>query len=112
VYKGLYALIAIAFIGIASGILLISTWIFILETHYHFQMYQHQAQDMNMSSPAFDAHFEQALVQSVMWSAIFGVVLAIVVSLIVAKRMTSPLIQMKNVAERMATGELGARTEI
>jgi two-component system, OmpR family, sensor histidine kinase BaeS len=106
--KGLYARIAIAFIGIASGVLLISTIAFILETHYHFSLYQHQAMDMN--SPAFDTHFEQALVQSVLWSAILGILLSVLLSLFVAKRLTAPLIHMKKVAERMASGELGART--
>ncbi|NOU85678.1 HAMP domain-containing protein [Paenibacillus sp. LMG 31460] len=108
--KGLYARIVIAFIGVASGVLLISTIAFILETHYHFSLYQHQAMDMN--SPAFDTHFEQALVQSVLWSAILGILLSVLLSLFVAKRLTAPLIHMKKVAERMANGELGARTSV
>ncbi|MCZ8515047.1 ATP-binding protein [Paenibacillus filicis] len=110
--RGLTARIAIAFIGIVSGILLISTITFILETHYHFALYQHQAQDMNMNSPTFDAHFEQALVQSVLWTATLGIALAIVLSLFVARRITAPLIQMKDIAERMAKGERGARTTL
>jgi two-component system, OmpR family, sensor histidine kinase BaeS len=108
--KGLYARIVIAFIGVASGVLLISTIAFIIETHYHFSLFQHQAMDMN--SPAFDAHFEQAMVQSVLWSAILGILLSILLSLVVAKRITAPLIHMKKVAERMANGELGARTTV
>ncbi|NQX66083.1 HAMP domain-containing histidine kinase [Paenibacillus alba] len=108
--KGLYARIVIAFIGVASGVLLISTIAFILETHYHFSLYQSQTMDMN--SPTFDAHFEQALVQSVLWSAILGILLSVLLSLVVAKRITAPLIQMKKVAERMASGELGARTTV
>ncbi|MGG1552337.1 sensor histidine kinase [Paenibacillus ferrarius] len=109
--KGLYARIAIACIGIASGVLLISTITFILETHYHLKLYQ--SQDMNMTSlPTFDTHFEQALVQSVLWTAILGIVLAIVISLFVAKRITAPLIQMRSVAERMAKGELTSRTKV
>ncbi|WP_127529339.1 sensor histidine kinase [Paenibacillus kobensis] len=111
--KGLYARIAIAFIGIASGVLLISTITFIIETHYHLSMYKHQSQDMNVSpSPAFDTHFEQALLQSVLWTAILGIVLAVVISLFVAKRITAPLIQMRSVAERMAKGELSSRMEV
>jgi two-component system sensor histidine kinase BaeS len=108
--RGLYGRIAIAFIGVASGVLLISTIAFILETHYHFSLYQHQAMDMN--SPAFDAHFEQALVQSVLWSAILGILLSVLLSLLVAKRITAPLIHMKKVAERMANGELEAKTTV
>jgi signal transduction histidine kinase len=110
--KGLYARIAAACIGIASAVLLISTVTFILETHYHLTLYQHQEQDMNMSSPAFDIHFEQALVQSVLWTAILGMILAILISLFVAKRITAPLVQMKTVAERMAKGQLTSRAEV
>lgn len=111
--KGLYARIAIACIGIASGVLIISTITFLLETHYHLTMFRNQSQDPNMtSSSAFDMHFEQALVQSVLWTAILGIVLAIVISLFVAKRITAPLIQMKSIAERMAKGELTSRTEV
>ncbi|MBP1964290.1 sensor histidine kinase [Paenibacillus aceris] len=110
--KGLYARIAFAFIGIASGVLLISTIAFIVETHYHFSLYQHQAKDMNLSSPTFDTHFEQALVQSVLWSAILGILLSVLLSLFVAKRITAPLIHMKKVAERMAKGELNARSTV
>ncbi|MBD3919099.1 HAMP domain-containing histidine kinase [Paenibacillus sp. PR3] len=108
--KRLYARIAIACIGIASGVLIIATITFLLETHYHLTMYRHQSQDLNMtSSSAFDMHFEQALIQSVLWTAILGIVLAIVISLFVAKRITAPLIHMKSVAERMAKGELTSR---
>ncbi|GMK41443.1 hypothetical protein PCCS19_44990 [Paenibacillus sp. CCS19] len=111
--KGLYARIAIACIAIASGVLIISTITFLLETHYHLTMYRHQSQDLNMTSTsAFDMHFEQALVQSVIWTAILGIVLAIVISLFVAQRITAPLIQMKSVAERMAKGELTSRTAV
>ncbi|BBH20288.1 hypothetical protein Back11_16330 [Paenibacillus baekrokdamisoli] len=110
--RGLYARFAIAFIGIASGVLLISTIAFIVETHYHFNLYQHQAMDSGMGSAAFDNHFEQALVQSVLWSAILGIVFSILLSLVVAKKVTSPLIHMKRIAERMAGGELTARTAL
>ncbi|MDQ0900735.1 MULTISPECIES: cell wall metabolism sensor histidine kinase WalK [unclassified Paenibacillus] len=65
-----------------------------------------------MNSPAFDAHFEQALVQSVLWSAILGILLSVLLSLFVAKRITAPLIHMKKVAEQMANGELRARTTV
>ncbi|NEW05977.1 HAMP domain-containing histidine kinase [Paenibacillus sp. SYP-B3998] len=110
--RGLYARFAIAFIGIASGVILISTIAFIVETHYHFSLYKQQATDSGMSSPAFDNHFEQALVQSVLWSAILGIVFSIVISLVIAKKVTSPLIHMKRIAERMAGGEFTARTTI
>lgn len=110
--KGLYARFAVACIGIASSVLIISTITFIIETHYHFTLYQHQAQGTNTNSPAFSAHFEQALVQSVLWTAILGLIVAILVSLFVAKRITAPLLQMRRIAERMAKGELTVRTVV
>ncbi|QHW29376.1 HAMP domain-containing histidine kinase [Paenibacillus rhizovicinus] len=110
--RGLYARISIACIGIASGVLLISTITFIFEAHYHLAMFQRQAKDMNMISKSFNDHFEQALIQSVLLIAILGIILAVIISLFVAKRITSPLVQMKNVAERMAKGELTSRTEV
>ncbi|TXK71939.1 cell wall metabolism sensor histidine kinase WalK [Paenibacillus sp. N3.4] len=110
--KGLYARFALVFIGIASGMILVTTIAFILETHYHFSLFQHQAMDSGIISPAFDNHFEQALVQSVLWSAIIGIVFAVLISLIIAKKVANPLIHMKKTAERMAGGELTARTKV
>lgn len=67
---------------------------------------------MDMNAPAFDSHFEQALVQSVLWSAILGILLSVLLSLFVAKRITAPLIHMKKIAEQMANGELRSRTTV
>lgn len=110
--KGLYARLAIAFIGITSSILLISTVTFIIATHYHFSLYQHQAMDTTTDTASFDAHFEQALIQSILWTFIIGIMIAAIVSLYVAKRITSPLIEMKNTAELMAKGTLHVRTRL
>jgi two-component system sensor histidine kinase BaeS len=110
--KGLYKRIALTLIGITSGILLIASIIFILETHHHFLMYQHQSMDLNMDAARLDKHFEEALVQSIIWISISGLLIAIFVSLYVAKRITSPLLEMKKTAERMAMGELNSRTNV
>jgi two-component system sensor histidine kinase BaeS len=110
--KGLYKRIALTLIGITSGILLIASIIFILETHHHFLMYQHQSMDLNMDAARLDKHFEEALVQSIVWISISGLLIAIIVSLYVAKRITSPLLEMKKTAERMAKGELNSRTTV
>jgi two-component system, OmpR family, sensor histidine kinase BaeS len=108
--RGLYKRIALTLIGITSGILLIASIIFILETHHHFSMYQNQSMDQNMDSARLDNHFEEALVQSIIWISISGLLISIIVSLYVAKRITSPLLEMKKTAERMAKGELSSRT--
>ncbi|OCT13661.1 two-component sensor histidine kinase [Paenibacillus pectinilyticus] len=110
--RGLYARIAIAFICVASGVLLISTIAFVWATYYHFSMYQKQTMDAPMNAPTFGTHFEQALIQSVLISAIIGILLAVVLSLFVAKRITAPLIHMKEIAEQMANGDLAVRTAV
>lgn len=63
-----------------------------------------------MDAVKLDYHFEEALVQSIIWISASGLLIAIVVSLYVAKRITSPLLEMKKTAERMAQGNLDART--
>ncbi|WP_028552363.1 sensor histidine kinase [Paenibacillus sp. UNC451MF] len=110
--RGLYRRFAFTFICITCGILLIASIVFILETHYHFALYQHQSMDMGADNAQLNAHFEQALVQSVIWTAVGGIALASVVSLYVAKRMTSPLLEMKAAAMKMAEGNLQARTKL
>ncbi|SEP15789.1 cell wall metabolism sensor histidine kinase WalK [Paenibacillus sp. OV219] len=109
--KGLNARIAIACIGIASGVLLISMITFIFQAHYHLTMVQKQTDNIVLPK-TFNEHFEQALIQSVLMIAILGVILAIIISLLVAKRITAPLVQMKKAAERMAKGELTSRTYV
>lgn len=110
--KGLYKRIALTLIGITSGILLIASIIFILETHHHFSMYQDQSMDLNTDAARLDDHFEAALVQSIIWISISGLLISIIVSLYVAKRITSPLLEMKKTAERMAKGDLNSRTSV
>ncbi|MBP3962967.1 sensor histidine kinase [Paenibacillus lignilyticus] len=110
--KGLNAKIALACIGIASGVLIISTLTFIFQAHYHLTMVQQQTQRFEVLPNTFNEHLEQALIQSVFLIAILGIILAIIISLFVAKRITAPLVQMKKVAERMAKGELASRTQV
>lgn len=109
--KGLYARFAVTFIGITCGILLIASIVFIVNTHYHFTMYERQA-ETNPDTALLNVHFEQALVQSVIWVLLSGIVLAAIVSLYVAKRLTAPLLEMKSAAVRMAGGDLQARTKL
>jgi two-component system sensor histidine kinase BaeS len=110
--KGIYKRIAYAFIGITSGILLIASLTFILEAHYHFSLYQKQSMGMNLDPKNLDVHFEKALVQSIIWTSISGLLIAVIVSLYVAKRITTPLLEMKKTAEQIAKGELHARTTL
>ncbi|ULL14077.1 sensor histidine kinase [Paenibacillus sp. H1-7] len=109
--KGLYSRFAVTFIGITCGILFLASIVFIWQTHYHFAMYQHQA-GTAPDTAQLNAHFEQALVQSVIWVLMIGIVMAAIVSLYVAKRLTSPLLEMKSAAVSMAGGDLRIRTKL
>ncbi|MDA8352799.1 MAG: ATP-binding protein [Firmicutes bacterium] len=100
-----------AFIGVATGVVLVATIIFILETHYHFSMYQHQFPDSG-SVRGLNYHFEQALIQSTLWTALGAVVLAIVLSWLVARRITSPLVIMRKSAEAITEGNLQTRVPV
>lgn len=108
--KGLYARHVVAFIGVTSGILLIAGLTLILEMHYHFSLYKSQDNGVGREIDMLSTHFEQALVQSVIWMSIGGILLSVIVSLYVAKRITAPLLEMRKVSERMAHGELHVRT--
>ncbi|MDO3676621.1 sensor histidine kinase [Paenibacillus ehimensis] len=109
--RGLYAKFALVFIGLACGILIMALTVLLVQAHRHFMMYQQQTA-ATADMMAFNAHLEQALVQSVVWIAAGGIVLAALAGLYAAKRMAAPLMAMKAMAVRMAGGELGARTEV
>ncbi len=109
--KGLYARFALVFIGLTCGILIMALTVLLIQAHRHFMMYQQQAAAA-ADMVSFNAHLEQALVQSVVWIAAGGIVLAALAGLYAAKRMAAPLMAMKAMAARMAGGELEARTEV
>lgn len=108
----LHTRLALIIIGVAAGIVLISTVSVIITTHYHFSMYQAQASGLNHDLPQLDYHLEQALLQTIMWTCLASIVLAIVVGFYVSKRISAPLVHMKMVAERMTDGEWSSRVAI
>src|ERR1700730_1742651 len=101
------------FIAIASSIILLGGIILIIETHYHFEMYRR----MTFGNPhpeisLLDKHFEEAFLQTIAWTTIGSIVLAICLGFFVSKRLTSPLIKMKEIAEKMAEGKWDERLDI
>ncbi|GGG24369.1 sensor histidine kinase [Paenibacillus abyssi] len=110
--KKLHIRLAAIIIGIATVIILISTVSVILSTHYHFVMYQNQLGEMLHSYPSLSRHFEMALVQSVLWSALGSIVLAMIMGYYAARRISSPLVEMKKVAEQMAAGRLNVTVNV
>ncbi|PTM58619.1 sensor histidine kinase [Desmospora activa] len=100
-----------AFIGVAAGIVLVASFIFIVVTHYHFLIYQEEYPDTGYIA-GLNYHFELALIQSTLWTALGAVVLAIVLSWFVARRITAPLVLMRKRAEDITKGNLQSRVPI
>ncbi|MCQ6559840.1 sensor histidine kinase [Paenibacillus mendelii] len=110
--KRLHARLALIIIGTATCILLISAISIILATHYHISMFQDQAAGMSHDGSLLDYHLEQALVQSIIWTFAGSMILAILIGIYVAKRITKPLVDMKQAAEQMSDGQLDVRVSI
>lgn len=110
--RRLHNRIALLIIGLAAGIVLISTVSVIVTTHYHFKMYQAQTSGMNQEFPQLDDHLEQALVQTIIWTCLFSILLAITLGFYVARRISAPLVHMKRVAERMSHGDWSLRADV
>ncbi|MFD2330116.1 sensor histidine kinase [Cohnella sp. GCM10020058] len=110
--KSLFARLSFAFMLITSSMLLVSTLMIIFQTHRHFIMFTDQEMDMNVSSDSFNHHFELAIMQSTLWTFVIGICVTALVSVVVAKRITTPLIDMKQTAHQMAKGELNVRTHV
>lgn len=103
--------LTVAFIGVAAGVVLVATTAFILETHYHFSIYQRQFPNTD-SVQGLTYHFEQALIQAILWTALGAVFLAIVLSWLVARRITTPLVIMRKGAEAITKGNLQTRVPV
>lgn len=109
--RGLRFRLSLLLIGVASGMLLIAGISMIVETHYHFKLYQDQY-GMDHNLQGLNLHLEQALLRSIIWTLLGAVILAILISLYVAKRFSAPLIEMKRAAEQMTRGKLSVRTHV
>ncbi|MBP1989657.1 sensor histidine kinase [Paenibacillus eucommiae] len=110
--KRLHTRLAFIIIGTATCILIISTISVIVATHYHISMFHDQAASMNHAVSQLDYHLEQALVQSIIWTFAGSIILAVLIGFYVAKRISKPLVDMKQAAERMSDGQLDARVKI
>ncbi|MBX6395557.1 MAG: HAMP domain-containing histidine kinase, partial [Alicyclobacillaceae bacterium] len=111
-FRGLRARLTMLFLAVAAGIALVTSLIVLVETHYHFALYQRQTAVTRHQEHVLDAHLEQALQQSVVWTALGVIILAAAVSFFVARRIAGPLIEMKRVAEQMIGGRLDVRTAV
>ncbi|SEC05944.1 ATP-binding protein [Paenibacillus sp. GP183] len=110
--KRLHTRLAFIIIGISTCILLISTVSVILATHYHISLFHDQAAGMNHDVSQLNYHLEQALIQSIIWTFAGSIILAVLIGFYVANRISKPLVDMKQAAERMSDGQLDARVKI
>ncbi|MFC7440272.1 sensor histidine kinase [Laceyella putida] len=104
--------LAWAFICVASGMISLSTVIFIIGMHYHLSLFLKEIPLPNPQVINLSHHFEQALIQSIIWTAIGTICLAMAISFYVAKKITSPLIEMRRVAEKITQGNLEIRIKM
>ncbi|MFS0725678.1 sensor histidine kinase [Paenibacillus sp. 1P07SE] len=110
--RRLYMRFALIIIGITAGIVFVSSVSLIFTMHYHFQMYQSQAAVVSHDVTELNYHLELALLQTILWTCVVSIVLAIVLGIYVAKRISSPLVHMKHVAEQMTVGDWHARVSL
>lgn len=101
-----------AFIGLASGMVILATFIFIREMHHHFSLFLADSPSLDIQEKNFIYHMEQAIIFSSIWTAIGTIVLAIVISFFVAKKIATPLIDMRTIADKMAKGDWCSRVNI
>ncbi|WP_336773351.1 sensor histidine kinase [Paenibacillus sp. MMO-58] len=106
--KRLHNRLAAIIIGTAACILFISTLSTMLATHYHLSMY-HEIEGVTHDLPRLDYHLEKALLQSIAWTFAGSSILAILIGFYIAKRISRPLVKMKQAAERMSDGNLDVR---
>jgi len=108
---GLRYRLSLVLLSAVVGTLLLAGISLMAETHYHFHLYQEQyGMDHNLQGLTF--HLEQALLQSMMWTLLGAFVLAAVISLYLAKRLSAPLIEMKQAAEKITRGDLSVRIHV
>ncbi|BCU80985.1 hypothetical protein JIR001_07680 [Polycladomyces abyssicola] len=110
--KGLRKRLAVAFISIASGTVILSVTFLVMATVYHYHLYRIQTPGMDKHTVSLDVHFGQAMIQSTTLAVIGAVTLAVFTSLYVSKRITKPLIQMRQAAEKMIQGDLTTRIPV
>ncbi|MCH5586650.1 cell wall metabolism sensor histidine kinase WalK [Shimazuella sp. AN120528] len=100
------------FITVASVMVALASVIYLIEMHHHVSMYQKKFPLPNSHQIYYDYHFEQAIIQSTVWTAIGTIFLAVLVSYYIANRISSPLTEMRHVAEQMIKGNWESRVKV
>lgn len=91
-------------------ILIIASVVIVNATHYHFQLYGKEASVLQPSDSMLNSHLEQAIIQSVILTVTLALILASLMSIYLARRISKPLVQMKQAALTMSEGEWSVRS--
>lgn len=95
----------------SGAILLVASVVIVNATHYHFQLYGKEV----MQDPdqfMLNNHLEQAIIQSVVLTVVISLLLAILLSVYIARRLSNPLVRMKQAAMSISQGNLMARVPL
>ncbi len=104
--------LALAFIGVASGMIALSNIIYLIEMHYHVSMYQKSFPLTDPHMVGYSSHLEQAQIQSTLWTGVGSILLAVVISFYIANRITAPLNEMRKIAGQMTLGNWDSRVKV
>lgn len=102
--------LAAIIISITAGILIVFTVTNIVTNHYHIAMYQQQSNGHH-GMDELNEHLEQAQMQSIILTCLLSIAVASIIGIYVARRISAPLIQMKQAAEMMTQGKLDIRVD-
>lgn len=105
--------LAIWFTVVASAMIFISTTVLMWLTHVHLYIYRGEFPSTSTAQwTAFYHHFEQALFQSAVVTALITILVSTIFSILLAKRISLPLRQMRNIAEHMKNGHWNQRVKV
>ncbi|WP_068617703.1 sensor histidine kinase [Paenibacillus tuaregi] len=101
--------LSILLIMYTGAILIIASIAMIHATHYHFQLYGNEMEESHHSTDLLNSHLEQAIIQSIGLTIGGALSIALILSIYIARRISSPLIGMRNLTLVMAGGERDVR---
>ncbi|MFB5761873.1 sensor histidine kinase [Paenibacillus medicaginis] len=108
-FNRLYIRLAVTIVGMAAGILVMFALVIMAAAHYHISMYMEQMSLASKRLSSLMDHLESALIQSIWLTGLFSLLLALIIGVYFAKRISRPLVHMKQAAERISRGSLDVR---
>ncbi len=78
-------------------------------THYHFQLYGNEMAESHHTAKLLNSHLEQAIIQSIGLTIGGAFIITLILSIYIARRISSPLISMRNLTLVMARGKRDVR---